>query len=597
MPHSIRQFSVFLLLFCLTGFTVARPESYPFVSKALSYYRTERANSPDNKDLNGIDTSALSNTSGVPDFAKAYKVSWSIGLFLLEQGKHPQALDVFNSLRSHIEAQKSLNNEDKKRLSSLQNVIGAIYEETGLWNEALDHYMNSMQICNEIGFQAGKAKVFNNIGKLYFNRQDLKKAEELFRKAISINKELNIKSELFNNYNNLAGVYLLHKEPTKALDFALIALNQLNLNSDYYDQSIAYSNIGNLYQEMKNYPVALSYYRMAADLQEKHSFPLALIGSYMAIASVHETLHKNDSAEYYILRSLTLSEQIGNPSEKLKVMHDAARFYKAIGNYQLSSDYYADYVSLNDSLESLNSLTKMEQIQSVYEVVNKEKNNQILQQKINLQELAIQRQRIILLAAVIILLLLAYFFLNLLRNRKRERRTNEILASQTAALHAKEKEMLLEKEHNLELELDYKNRQLTAHALSLARYNELILRTSEELKMILTGLGTKDKERSIRIRNLLSTLQQYSSGNDWEEFRLYFQEVHQSFEKNLTAAFPDLSPNDKKICALLRLGLSSKDIAAITFREIRSVESARNRLRKKMGLAADVNIINFLSQF
>jgi tetratricopeptide (TPR) repeat protein len=92
-------------------------------------------------------------------------------------------------------------------------VSGAIYEETGLWNEALDHYMNSMQICNEIGFQAGKAKVFNNIGKLYFNRQDLKKAEELFRKAISINKELNIKSELFNNYNNLAGVTFFGKSP------------------------------------------------------------------------------------------------------------------------------------------------------------------------------------------------------------------------------------------------------------------------------------------------------------------------------------------------------------------------------------------------
>ena len=84
---------------------------------------------------------------------------------------------------------------------------------------------------------------------------------------------------------------------------------------------------------------------------------------------------------------------------------------------------------------------------------------------------------------------------------------------------------------------------------------------------------------------------------DWEEFRLYFQEVHQSFEKNLTTAFPDLSPNDKKICALLKLGLSTKDIASITFRELRSVESARNRLRKKLGVSSEVNITNFLSQF
>ena len=131
----------------------------------------------------------------------------------------------------------------------------------------------------------------------------------------------------------------------------------------------------------------------------------------------------------------------------------------------------------------------------------------------------------------------------------------------------------------------------------MARTNEFIVKTSEELNQILLSLSVRDKERTQRIRNLLATLHQYSSGNSWEEFRLYFQEVHQSFEKNLGAAFPDLSSNDKKICALLKLGLSTKDIANLTFREIRSVESARNRLRKKLNLPAEVNIINFLSQF
>jgi DNA-binding NarL/FixJ family response regulator len=131
----------------------------------------------------------------------------------------------------------------------------------------------------------------------------------------------------------------------------------------------------------------------------------------------------------------------------------------------------------------------------------------------------------------------------------------------------------------------------------MARNNEFIAITSDELKQILLGLNPREKEKSEQIRNLLSKLHQYSSGNDWEEFRLYFQEVHQSFDKNLSTAFPDLSPNDKKICALLKLGLSTKDISSITFREVRSVESARNRLRKKLGLAAEVNIVNFLSQF
>jgi DNA-binding CsgD family transcriptional regulator len=168
---------------------------------------------------------------------------------------------------------------------------------------------------------------------------------------------------------------------------------------------------------------------------------------------------------------------------------------------------------------------------------------------------------------------------------------------QTELLHKQEKEFHLNKEHSLELELDYKNRQLTSYALHLARNSEFVQRTTDDLQHILLGTNPRDKERSERIKEMISDLHQYSSGHDWQEFRLYFEEVHQSFEKNLSTAFPDLSPNDKKICALLKLGLSTKEIASITFRELRSVESARNRLRKKLGLAADVNIHSFLSHF
>jgi len=168
---------------------------------------------------------------------------------------------------------------------------------------------------------------------------------------------------------------------------------------------------------------------------------------------------------------------------------------------------------------------------------------------------------------------------------------------QAELLHKQEKEFHINKEHSLELELDYKNRQLTSYALHLARNNEFVQTTTDDLQQILLGINPRDKERSDRIKEMISDLHQYSTGHDWQEFRLYFEEVHQSFEKNLSTAFPDLSPNDKKICALLKLGLSSKEIASITFRELRSVESARNRLRKKLGLAADVNIHTFLSQF
>lgn len=526
-----------------------------------------------------------------------FQVKWKTGLAFLEKGNHAQALDIFNSQRLELEAKTPKTQADQEKIAKLDNVIGAIYEETGLWNDAMAMYMSSLRICDETNNQAGKAKVFNNIGKLYYTRNDLKKAEELFNQAIEINTRLNIRAELFNNYNNLAGVYSRKGNPGKALEYALIALGQLDIDKDFFDLGIAYSNIGNLYQDIGNYQVALSYYQQAASLQEKKSFQVALASSFLSVSSVYERMHRDDSASFYMNRALELSESLKNPSLKLEVYRSAARFFEKTRDYKKAYELFARVVAMNDSLEALNSLTKLEQIQAVYEVINKEKDNKILQQKINLQQLAIQRQRIILAGTVAVVLFFVYFIFNLRRNNRREREKNQKIMEQAELLHQQEKNLLLGKEHSLELELDYKNRQLTSYALHLARNNEFVYKTTEELKQILLGLNPRDKEKSDRIRQMISELNQSTSGNAWEEFRLYFEEVHQSFEKNLSSAFPNLSTNDKKICALLKLGLSTKEIASITFRELRSVESARNRLRKKMELAPDVNIQNFLSQF
>ncbi len=592
----MRLFLSTLIIFS-SPFLFAARQPYSFLVKAESHYKNIITASQQNSGGKKIIDSLLNISSYSINFNRAYYISWEIGLFMLEQGNHAEALDIFNDLRHYMEAKTPKTKEDQKKISSLYNVIGAIYEETGLWKDALDMYMSSLQVCNAIDYKAGKAKVYNNIGKLYYSRNELNKAEDLFNKAIAINKVLDIRPELFNNYNNLAGIYNLRHNSGKALEYALFALNQVDINKDFYDLSIVYSNIGNLYQDMGNFPVALSYYMQAAGIQKRKSFQIALLRSYLSISSLYQSMPKNDSATYYLYKSLKLVELLNNPSQKLLVYRDAARYFETLRNFEKAYNFYSRYVVLNDSLESLNSLTKIEQIQAVYEVINKDKDNKILQQKINLQQLAIQRQRIVLIGAVVIFLLFIYFVFNLIRNNRREREKNQMIVNQGNLLHQQEKDLLLNKERILELELDYKNRQLTSYTLHLVQNNEFVLRTTEELKKILVGMNPRDKERSERIRQLISDLHQYSAGHDWEEFRLFFEEVHQSFEKNLNSAFPNLSQNDKKICALLKLGLSTKEIASISFRELRSVESARNRLRKKLGLTADINIHTFLSQF
>jgi len=74
-----------------------------------------------------------------------------------------------------------------------------------------------------------------------------------------------------------------------------------------------------------------------------------------------------------------------------------------------------------------------------------------------------------------------------------------------------------------------------------------------------------------------------------------FQNVHQEFYQNLQNKFPDLSPSEIKHAAFLRLNMTTKEIAAITSQSAKSLETARYRLRKKLGITnQEVNLVNFL---
>lgn len=285
--------TVFFTLITVS-FVRAGNEQFTFLAKAKSHYDSEKGLRTDNLPVNSSIDSILKLKENDIDFQMAYSTSWEIGLFLLQQGKHPKALDIFNDLRSYLDAKTPVTDAVLKQRSSVYNIIGAIYEETGLWNEALDLYMNSLQICNSNNNNSGKAKVYNNIGKLYFNRNELKKAEELFLKAIEINKSLGIRQELFNNYNNMAGIYKSRNDFKQALEYALIALNQLDIKEDDFNLAILYPNIGALYQDMGNYTIALSYYEQASEIAEKRSYIITLIESSRSIASVYSDMNKNE---------------------------------------------------------------------------------------------------------------------------------------------------------------------------------------------------------------------------------------------------------------------------------------------------------------
>ena len=167
-----------------------------------------------------------------------------------------------------------------------------------------------------------------------------------------------------------------------------------------------------------------------------------------------------------------------------------------------------------------------------------------------------------------------------------------LLKNKVTRVELSEKNLKLEKD-TLKKELEYKNKELTTNVMYLLKKNEFILQIVEKLKIAKMGFKVENK---IIAEDIIRELESSSSQDTWKEFELRFQEVHSEFYKKLNDQFPDLSPNELKLCAFLRLNMSTKEIATITYLSVNSINIARHRLRKKLNIEHDENLIIFLTQ-
>lgn len=149
-------------------------------------------------------------------------------------------------------------------------------------------------------------------------------------------------------------------------------------------------------------------------------------------------------------------------------------------------------------------------------------------------------------------------------------------------------------ENTLKENLEARNKELTTKAMHMAKDREVLVDIIRGVKELYSM--SHDNQKS-QIKNILSKLNnQFSSGHEWDEFELWFQEVHQNFFKILMEKCPELTSREMKICAFLKLNLNTKDIANLTNLTVKTIEVYRTQLRKKLKLAPGENLYKFISQ-
>ena len=175
----------------------------------------------------------------------------------------------------------------------------------------------------------------------------------------------------------------------------------------------------------------------------------------------------------------------------------------------------------------------------------------------------------------------------------RQRKRNRILTIEKNLADTKSKAL---EEENYQVQIEAKNNELATTTMHLVQKNQILNKVKDEI--INLRQGAQDRAIKSQLKSIINLLNEDDRlEEDWENFSKHFNEVHHDFLNRLKQDFPDLSPNDLKLCAYLRLNLTTKEIAPLMGISVRGVEVSRYRLRKKIDLDRGINLNEFMIQY
>jgi len=165
---------------------------------------------------------------------------------------------------------------------------------------------------------------------------------------------------------------------------------------------------------------------------------------------------------------------------------------------------------------------------------------------------------------------------------------------------AKKREIKELKNQQLHYELRHKAQELATSTMNLIRKNEMLTDILENISKLSDDIRKKTDANTLinRLSKMERSIKQnIDSDKNWKKFEENFDLVYENYLKRLGEAFPQLNVCDKKICAYIKMDLSSKDMVPLLDMSIRSIETSRYRIRQKLNLDRDVNLADYLQKF
>ncbi|MCK5210884.1 MAG: tetratricopeptide repeat protein [Cyclobacteriaceae bacterium] len=497
---------------------------------------------------------------------------FNLGLLYQEQGNYDSAL-VFNEKAAEI----FLSYNDSLKYASSLDLFSSIHNEKGNYFLNLKYATEAADIFHKYGDELREADALIKIGMGFGVLEDYRSAIEYYESAIKLYRKHQDKHWENFAIQKIAQAYLSMNDLTKAdsiIDYSLQlsdSLGAIQTLSEGYDVK------GEIFFAKGEYNRAIEYFQKALKTNEDAADSTFIATEHISIGRCYQQLGLSDKAMNSYLSVLPISLKM-DVKENLKTIYEnVSEIYEHSGNEGQAFNYYKKYVNVKDSIYNNEKSRLIADMQTKYDTDRKEKEialqNQtitILEQKAEIQEL-IRMRLIVSIVVVVIFFLLGFYvlWLRMKKNKLKQEIENE----------------------RLTFELDLKKRELTTHTLHIIQKNELL----ENLQSKVTELKQKDVNHGSsynQITRLINTNRLIE--RDWGNFKSVFEQVHPDFFTKLKSLYANISANELRMAAMMKMNLNTKEMASILNITPESVKKARYRMRKKFDLVAESNVQEYL---
>lgn len=498
-----------------------------------------------------------------------------LGKILMKESSYEKSIHQYKrSISCCIQAINEFEKADaEKEQANAYYHLGDAYKKIGEYTLGFKATIKALNLYENHNNILGKRRCYNNIGSFFKYLENYPKALEYYRKALKISQDINYTSGIASAFNNIGTIYSAMGDKERALEFYNKSMLEKNTNNSALSRAIYYGNVAGIYTKQGKFTEALKMLNKAKSCHNLEFEPRNRSSHYMDFGEYYEASNKLDSAILYFTMALDIAKQYNFQERMLNGYEMLTRAYIKQHLYKEAVETQTAYLNLNEKLLNNQKSLEIARIQTDFEESNTKltKDNALLK----------------LYLLLTILLITIIFFIFALIHLKNKHKIDINYEKQI-------QETLEEEKSKVESNLDERNRELTFYSLQIMQQQETNECLVEKLQARFADCSSDvRKELQAVVRELE---RETNHRQIWEEFEHRFISVNPKFYANLIDQHQNLTQNERRLCAFLKLNMTTKEISSITGQTPHSINVARTRLRKKLGLSNnDIILSDYLS--